>query len=272
MQISNFAHSYSYSRRTRKMKEQVELEEGMPKHVAIIMDGNGRWAKKQGAKRVFGHQNAIQSVRDATELCAELGIPYLTLYAFSTENWRRPKLEVTALMKLLISTISKETETLMKNNVRLHAVGNLQQLPKACQKELDEAIEKTKENDRVILTLALSYSGRWDIVEAAKAMATDIASGKVLAEEVDDQIFESYLSTGSPLRIPDVELMVRTSGELRISNFLLWQAAYAEFYFTDVLWPDFRKEHLNEALNAFKHRERRFGKTSEQLTGSMRKK
>ena len=247
------------------MKDQVDLER-LPQHIAIVMDGNGRWAKKKGAKRVFGHQNAIQAVRDVTELCAELGVPFLTLYAFSTENWNRPKLEVTALMRLLISTIRKETKTLIDNDVRLHAVGNIDQLPADCQRELQEAMEITKNNKRMLLTLALSYSGRWDIVSATKAIAQKVADGTYTPDQIDDMLFAQHLSTSSPLAIPDVELMVRSSGELRISNFLLWQLAYAELYFTETLWPDFRKKHLIEAIQDFQSRERRFGKTSEQIS------
>jgi undecaprenyl diphosphate synthase len=248
------------------MKEQLDLER-LPQHVAIIMDGNGRWAKQRGAKRVFGHQNAIQAVRESTEFCAELGIPYLTLYAFSTENWNRPQIEVSALMRLLISTIRKETKTLMKNDVRLNAVGNIAQLPADCREELREAMEMTQGNSRMVLTLALSYSGRWDIVEAARQLAQQAAAGTLRPEDIDDQRLAEALSTGhGPMVLPDVELMIRTSGELRISNFLLWQLAYAELYFTEVLWPDFRKQHLLDALASFQNRERRFGQTSEQLT------
>lgn len=244
-----------------EMKELVDIEK-LPQHIAIIMDGNGRWAKKKGAKRVFGHQNAIKAVRETTETCAELGVKYLTLYAFSTENWNRPKLEVSALMRLLVSTIRKETKTLIKNDVRLHAIGNLDALPKDCQKELREAIEITKNNNRMTLTLALSYSGRWDMLEAAKKLMTAAQQGVLKPEELDDRVFSNHLST---VGMPDPELLIRTSGELRISNFLLWELAYAELFFTDLLWPDFRKEHLIEAIQSYQSRERRFGKTSEQI-------
>ncbi|MGB0525438.1 MAG: isoprenyl transferase [Flammeovirgaceae bacterium] len=244
------------------MKELVDIEK-LPKHIAIIMDGNGRWAKKKGAKRVFGHQNAIKAVRETTETCAELGVKYLTLYAFSTENWNRPKLEVSALMRLLVSTIRKETKTLIDNDVKLHAIGNLEALPKDCQRELQEAMEITKDNKRMTLTLALSYSGRWDMLEAAKKLMIAAKNGEIQPEQLDEQAFSMNLSTTN---MPDPELLIRTSGELRISNFLLWQLAYAELFFTDLLWPDFRKEHLIEAIQSYQSRERRFGKTSEQVS------
>ena len=243
------------------MKENLDLH-NLPRHIAVIMDGNGRWAKKKGAMRVFGHKNAIEAVRDTTEACAELGIGYLTLYAFSTENWNRPKAEVTALMELLVMTIRKELQTLQKNNVRLHAIGNLQTLPGKCQQELKEAIEKTSSNTGLTLILALSYSGRWEILEAAKRLATKVKEGNLLPEEIDQTIFEQHLNTA---HIPDPELLIRTSGEMRISNFLLWQIAYTELYITEVLWPDFRRNHLYEGILAYQKRERRFGKTSEQL-------
>ena len=243
------------------MKETIDKDR-LPKHIAIIMDGNGRWAKKKGAMRVFGHQSAIQAVREVTERSAELGVSYLTLYAFSTENWKRPKLEVSALMRLLVSTIRKETKTLIKNNVKLNAVGNLSMLPEECQKELNEAIEITKDNTALTLTLALSYSGRWELMEAAKKMVQDAADGKINANDIDEAYFGNCLTTAG---IPDPELLIRTSGELRISNFLLWQLAYSELYFTDLLWPDFRKEHLEEAILSYQKRERRFGKISEQV-------
>ena len=243
------------------MKENLDLH-NLPRHIAVIMDGNGRWAKKKGAMRVFGHKNAIEAVRDTTEACAELGIGYLTLYAFSTENWNRPKAEVSALMELLVMTIRKELHTLQKNNVRLHAIGNLQSLPERCQQELKEAIEKTSSNTGLTLILALSYSGRWEILEAAKELAAKVKEGKILPEEIDQSVFEQHLNTR---HIPDPELLIRTSGEMRISNFLLWQIAYTELHITEVLWPDFRRQHLYEGIHAYQKRERRFGKTSEQL-------
>ena len=243
------------------MKEQIKAE-SLPKHVAIIMDGNGRWAKNKGAARVFGHKNAINAVRDVTEGCAELGVEYLTLYAFSTENWSRPKFEVTALMELLVSTLTSEMKTLMDNSVRLETIGDTESLPKKCQRELKEAMEKTSKNTGMTLVLALSYSGRWDLTQATMAIALDVSRGKINAENIDQELIDKYLNTSG---IPDPELLIRTSGEQRISNFLLWQMAYTEFFITDTLWPDFRKEHLYKALIAYQERERRFGMTSEQI-------
>lgn len=243
------------------MKDNINSE-NLPQHIAVIMDGNGRWAKKKGARRVFGHKNAVKAVRDVTEASAELGIKYLTLYAFSTENWSRPKTEVEALMKLLVSTIRKEVKTLVKNNVKLQSIGNRNDLPKVCQRELAEAIELTKDHTGLTLTLALSYSGRWDIVNAVKDIAHDVKSGKVDPGNIDTNLFSKYLSTDS---MPDPELMIRTSGEMRVSNFLLWQLAYSEIYISPILWPDFRREHLYEAIMDYQTRERRFGKTSEQV-------
>jgi len=234
----------------------------LPGHIAVIMDGNGRWAKNKGAERIFGHKNAITAVREVTESSAELGVKYLTLYAFSTENWGRPKAEVMGLMKLLVSTIRGEIKTLKKNNVRLRAIGSLDSLPGSCQTELSEAIEKTKENDGLTLILALSYSGRWEILEAVKGIAQDVKSGSIEINDIDEGLFHSYLNTQD---YPDPELLIRTSGEMRISNFLLWQIAYTEIYITDKLWPDFRKEDLFEAISAYQRRERRFGRISEQV-------
>lgn len=240
-----------------------QIDKGrLPQHVAIIMDGNGRWAKEKGKLRVFGHQNGVISVRDTVEGAVELGIKHLTLYAFSTENWNRPKLEVMALMELLVATINKETKTLMKNGVRLNAIGNLTSLPEKCYRQLMETIEKTSKNEACTLTLALSYSSRWEITEAAKQVAMNVLDGKLKAEDITEDIFASYLNTSD---IPDPELMIRTSGEYRISNYLLWQLAYSELYFTPKLWPDFRREDLFEAIIDYQKRERRFGMTSEQL-------
>ncbi|HEX7367067.1 MAG TPA: isoprenyl transferase [Pelobium sp.] len=243
-------------------REKLNLNK-LPKHVAVIMDGNGRWAKEKGKLRVFGHKNGVLAVRDTVEGAAELGVENLTLYAFSTENWNRPKLEVTALMELLVSTINKETKTLIENDVRLNAIGDLSSLPPRCYKELQEAIAKTANNKRLTLTLALSYSSRWEIVNATKQIAMAAASGKIKEEDITEKMFESYLSTHN---LPDPELMIRTSGEHRISNYLLWQLAYAELYFTPKLWPDFRREDLFEAIFNYQQRERRFGLTSEQLS------
>lgn len=238
----------------------------LPEHIAIIMDGNGRWAKKQGLlNRIFGHKSAITSVRETTETCAEIGIKYLTLYAFSTENWSRPKEEVNALMELLISTIKSEAPTLTKNNVRLNAIGDLASLPTSCQKELAETIELTKHNSGLVLTLALSYSGRWEIIEAVKKIALAVSTNTIAIDAINDTTFRNYLSDST---LPDPELLIRTSGEFRISNFLLWQIAYTEIHITDVLWPDFRKKDLYTALIDFQKRERRFGKISEQLNGA----
>ncbi|MCF8284569.1 MAG: isoprenyl transferase [Sphingobacteriales bacterium] len=237
-------------------------KENLPLHIAIIMDGNGRWAKEKGKLRIFGHQNGVKAVRDTVESAAEIGIKHLTLYAFSTENWNRPKFEVNALMELLVSTINKETKTLMENNIRLNAIGDLEQLPSSCLRELKEAIDKTKDNTRMTLHLALSYSSKWEITQAVKKIAEEVKEGKLDLATINDSTLDQYLTTAG---IPDPELLIRTSGEHRISNFLLWQIAYSEFYFTDKLWPDFRKEDLYDAIIDYQSRERRFGKTSEQV-------
>ena len=226
------------------------------------MDGNGRWAKKKGAMRIFGHRNAVQSVKDVTEACGELGVKYLTLYAFSTENWNRPKEEVEGLMELLVNTLKKEIKTLMDNQVKLKTIGDTSHLPKDCQDNLQWAKNETSKNDGLTLILALSYSGRWEITEAVKKIANEVKQGALNPEEVNDTLIENYLETAG---IPDPELLIRTSGELRVSNFLLWQIAYTELYITPTLWPDFRKENLYEAIWSYQQRERRFGKTSEQL-------
>ena len=248
------------------MAERSEIDlSNIPTHIAVIMDGNGRWAKQRGGLRVFGHQSAITAVRDTVEEAAELGVKYLTLYAFSTENWNRPALEVTALMQLLVHTIRQETPTLLKNSVRLQAFGDLATLPKGCQRELAESMELTKGGTRMTLVLALSYSGRWDLTQATRRVATEVAAGRLLPEAVTEATITGYLATAG---MPDPELLIRTSGEQRISNFLLWQLAYTELYITPVLWPDFRRSHLRDALVAYQQRERRFGKTSEQLTVS----
>jgi undecaprenyl diphosphate synthase len=242
-------------------KDKLNLNK-LPEHVAIIMDGNGRWAKQKGKFRVFGHTNGVKAVREAVEGAAEIGIKYLTLYAFSTENWNRPKLEVNALMELLVNTIHKETETLMKNNIRLQAIGDLENLPSKCYKELNQAIAKTAGNTHMTLVLALNYSSRWEIVNAIRGIATAVNSGKLEPQAIDEALFSSYLCTS---KMPDPELLIRTSGEQRISNFLMWQISYAELYFTEKLWPDFKREDLFEAVLNYQSRERRFGKTSEQL-------
>lgn len=229
------------------------------------MDGNGRWAKRQGiASRVFGHRNAIKAVRETIEGCAELGIAYLTLYAFSTENWARPKAEVDALMELLVHTLGEELPTMLKNNVRLLTIGDTNSLPARSRKELADTIARTQHCTGLTVVLALSYSGKWDITQAAQRIAQDVQAGKLKPEDVSDSLFASYLHTNAQ-GIPDPELMIRTSGEMRISNYMLWQMAYTELFITETLWPDFRKEHLHEAIVAYQKRERRFGKTSEQV-------
>ena len=229
----------------------------LPKHIAITMDGNGRWAKAKGKLRAFGHKSGIDAVRDTIEGAAEIGIKFLTLYAFSTENWERPKTEVKALMSLLISAINKETRTLMENDIKLIAIGNTNSLPSKAKEKLIEAIKKTENNKRMTLVLALSYSGRWDILNATKKIINDGIS----PNDINETVFQQYLTTEN---VPDPELLIRTSGEYRISNFLLWQIAYSELYFTKTLWPDFRKSHLKEAIIDYQNRERRFGKTTEQ--------
>lgn len=235
----------------------------VPKHVAIIMDGNGRWAKQQGEDRIFGHHEGVNSVREIVEAAAEAGVKYLTLYAFSTENWNRPKEEVDALMELLVATISIETPQLHKNKVKLEAIGNLKSLPTACLNELQESINTTKNNTGLTLILALSYSSKWEITNSVKEIAAQVAEGKLKPNDITEETISSLLCT---TKYPDPELMIRTSGEHRISNFLLWQLAYAEFYFTDKLWPDFRKDDFYEAIRSYQLRERRFGKTSEQIS------
>jgi undecaprenyl diphosphate synthase len=242
-------------------KDQL-IADRLPRHVAIIMDGNGRWAKEKGKDRLFGHYSGVDSVRNIVEGCAELGIEYLTLYAFSTENWDRPKDEVTGLMELLVQTIRNEVADLNKNNIRLYVIGNTDLLPDSAQKELAEAMNETNNNTGLNLVMALSYSSRWEIINAVKNIGKEIKNGNLDPAAIDDDVFKQYLCTAS---IPDPELMIRTSGEYRISNFLLYQLAYSELYFTDVLWPDFRKENLYDALLDYQNRERRFGKTSEQL-------
>ena len=243
------------------LKEQINIER-LPKHIAIIMDGNGRWAKERGKPRLFGHRSAIESVRAVNEACAELGVPYLTLYAFSTENWNRPGDEVGGLMSLLGQTIKNETKTLLKNSIRLEAIGDLNRLPQLNREQLNGAIEATKHCTRMTLTLALSYSSRWEITDASRRMAQDVKDGKLQPDDITENTISSYLVTAN---MPDPELLIRTSGELRISNFMLWQLAYSELYFTNKYWPDFRKDDLYEAILDYQHRERRFGKTSEQI-------
>lgn len=242
-------------------KEHIDFN-NLPRHIAVIMDGNGRWAKKKGAMRIFGHRNAVQAVRDVTEGCGEIGIKYLTLYAFSTENWGRPKEEVDGLMELLVNTLKQEIKTLMENQVKLITIGDTSNLPEDCQKNLEWAVATTKNNSGLTLVLALSYSGRWELTRAMKAIAEAVTSGKLKENDINEETISQHLQTAG---IPDPELLIRTSGEMRVSNFLLWQIAYSELYITPTLWPDFRKEHLYEAIWSYQQRERRFGKTSEQL-------
>ncbi len=243
------------------LKSNIQPQ-NIPKHIAIIMDGNGRWAKEKGRLRVFGHENGTKSVRTTVECCAELGIKNLTLYAFSTENWNRPKLEVKTLMQLLISSLKKEMSTMQKNSIRLNAIGNLEHLPTRVRKELLHVIDETKNNSQMTLTLALSYGSRDELVNATKQICEKVKNNIISVESIDEPLINQHLYTQN---LPDVDLLIRTSGEKRISNFLLWQIAYAELYFTDVYWPDFTNENLYEAIINYQKRERRFGKTSEQL-------
>ena len=235
----------------------------LPKHIAIIMDGNGRWAKQKGMLRAFGHENGTKSVRETVEACAELGIENLTLYAFSTENWNRPKLEVDTLMRLLVSSLKREIKTLTDNDIKLDAIGNLKSLPKKVYRELNEVIETTKDNNHMTLTLALSYGSREELLNTVKEISIKVKNNIISTENIDESIINEHLYTRN---LPDVDLLIRTSGEQRISNFLLWQIAYAELYFTPVLWPDFKKQHLCDAIIEYQKRERRFGKTSEQIS------
>lgn len=244
-----------------KLLDQIDKKK-LPKHLAIIMDGNGRWAKKKGLLRAIGHENGTRSVREVVEACAEINIPFLTLYAFSTENWNRPKMEVELLMKLLVSSLKKEIKTLQDNDIKLNAIGNLEALPKKVYRELNDVIESTKNNTRMTLTLALSYGSREEIIKTVKEISLKVKNNLISRDDIDESVINNHLYTQG---LPDVDLLIRTSGEQRISNFLLWQLAYAELYFTDTLWPDYTKTHLFEALLNYQNRERRFGKTSEQL-------
>ncbi len=246
---------------TISYKEKIDTAK-LPEHIAIIMDGNGRWAKAQGKHRIFGHKNGVKAVREVTEGCAEIGVKYLTLYAFSTENWNRPKMEVSALMELLFLTIGREIKTLQKNNIRLNVIGHIHNLPESNRKALAEVMEATKNNTRMTLTLALSYGAREEMTETVKKIAADVKSGKIQVEEITQQTISNNLYTAA---MPDPELMIRTSGEHRISNFLLWQMAYTELYFTEKFWPEYTKNDLFQAIYNFQHRERRFGMTGEQI-------
>lgn len=244
-----------------ELKQKIDKTK-LPKHIAVIMDGNGRWAKSKGMPRVFGHKNGVTAVREICEAAAELGVENLTLYAFSTENWSRPAMEVSALMSLLFETVKLEIKTLTDNNIRLNTIGDLSQLPEKSRKSLEEAKAKTAHHNRMTLNLALNYSSRWEITNAAKNLALKVQEGIIKPEDIDETMFAAHLTTNG---VPDPELLIRTSGELRISNYLLWQIAYSELYFTEVFWPDFRKQHLYQAILEYQNRERRFGKTSEQL-------
>jgi len=234
----------------------------IPRHIAVIMDGNGRWAQNKGAMRVFGHKNALTAVRDTIEGAASLGVEYITMYAFSTENWARPQDEISALMEILINSIASEAPTMMNNNIQLSAIGDISSLPKKCQKNLRAVMKQTSVNTGLTVILALSYSGRWEIEQAVKSIVKKVLSGELAEDEINQELISDHLTTEG---IPDPELLIRTSGELRISNFLIWQMAYTELYFTDVLWPDFRREHLFEAVLDYQKRERRFGKTGAQI-------
>lgn len=245
----------------QSLKEKIDIQR-LPRHIAIIMDGNGRWAQEKGQDRLYGHFHGVESVRNIVEGCAELGVGYLTLYAFSTENWDRPENEVSGLMELLVDTIRKETETLNKNNIKLHVIGDMNMLPAYAQKALNESLEITGRNTGLNLVMALSYSSRWELVRAVKHIAEDVKAGSVDPATINHDTLQRYLATSN---FPDPELMIRTSGEYRISNFLLYQLAYAELYFTNVRWPDFRKENLYEAIVDFQSRERRYGKTGDQI-------
>ena len=242
-------------------KRLLISSDNIPKHVAVIMDGNGRWAKGKGMNRIFGHKNALTAVRETIEAAAELGTEAITLYAFSTENWNRPKIEVNALMSLLISSLNKESITFKENDVRVNAIGNIKSLPDSAQKTLKQVIKETQNNKKIVLTLALSYGAREEIINTIKNISKKVVNNDLTIEEIDEKIINNHLYT---FNLPDVDLMIRTSGEQRISNFLLWQMAYAELYFTNILWPDFRKEHFYDAIIEYQNRERRFGKTSEQ--------
>ena len=260
--IENFTTLVSSSSRTKEEVQKLLDKDRMPSHVALIMDGNGRWAKQRGFSRIFGHKNAVKAVREAIEGCVEMGIKYLTLYTFSTENWQRPEDEINGLMQLLVSTLRSEVKELSEKGVKLAAIGELESLPTKCQIQLEESIAKTAHNDRLVLTLALSYSGRTEMKTAIQRIAQKVEKGEIKSNQINEELIAKHLYTAS---IPDPELLIRTSGEIRISNFLLWQVAYSELAFLDVLWPDFRKIHLFETLLNYQNRERRFGKTSEQI-------
>lgn len=250
----------------KRLQEQVKSSGAIPKHIAIIMDGNGRWAQKKGNIRLFGHKAGVESVRDITESCAQLGVEYLTLYAFSTENWDRPPAEINGLMKLLVQTLRNEADRLNRNDIKLVTIGQTERLPAKCQRQLQEVIDLTANNNRMQLCLALSYSGRWDIKKAVKNIAEEVEKGNIKPDQIDDDLIGSFLSTAS---IPDPDLIIRTSGEFRISNFLLWQLAYSELYITETYWPDFRRDELYKAIFSFQKRDRRYGKVKNGHNKSM---
>lgn len=245
-----------------KLQNELKKSGEIPKHIAIIMDGNGRWAKKRGLPRVAGHKRGVDTVKDIVEACAEIGVKYLTLYTFSTENWKRPKDEVSTLMRLLLNSLRDRVDELCENDIRLTTIGDTDSLPYEVQKQLKADIERTKNNKKMILNLALSYSGRWEILEAVKKISKAVEKGDLKADEINEQLFSKFLTTKD---LPDPDLVIRTSGEFRVSNFLLWQIAYSEFVITDIYWPDFNRHHLYESIRAFQKRERRFGKVSEQI-------
>jgi undecaprenyl diphosphate synthase len=246
----------------KKLQEQLKKTGEIPPHIAIIMDGNGRWAKKRGLPRVAGHRKGVETVREIVEACAEIGVKYLTLYTFSTENWKRPKDEVSTLMRLLLKSLKERLDELNRNNIKLTCIGNIESLPQKVQKQLFEDIARTKHNKKMTLNLALSYSGRWELIKAIKDVAKQVASGKLNTDDISEKTISDSLDTRN---VPDPDLVIRTSGEFRVSNFLLWQIAYSEFVIMDIFWPDFSKQHLYEAIEKFQKRERRFGKVSEQL-------
>lgn len=245
-----------------KLQQELKKSGEIPKHIAIIMDGNGRWAKKRGLPRVAGHKRGVDTVKDIVEACAEIGVKYLTLYTFSTENWKRPKDEVSTLMRLLLNSLRDRVDELCKNDIKLTTIGDTDALPYEVQKQLKADIERTKNNKKMVLNLALSYSGRWEILEAVKKISRAVEKGDIKADEINEQMFSKFLTTKD---LPDPDLVIRTSGEFRVSNFLLWQIAYSEFVITDIYWPDFNRHHLYESIRAFQKRERRFGKVSEQI-------
>lgn len=267
--MSNRPLSLTDTTQTEEDKEQqkkLQSSGAIPAHVAIIMDGNGRWAQKKGNIRLHGHREGVGSVRDITESCAQLGVDYLTLYAFSTENWKRPSYEINGLMKLLVQSLRDEANRLKENNIKLVTIGQTERLPGKCQRQLQEVMDMTKNNTRMQLCLALSYSGRWDITEAVKKISSEVKKGHINADEIDDELIGSYLSTAS---IPDPDLVIRTSGEFRISNFLLWQLAYSELFITETYWPDFRRDKLYKAIHSYQKRDRRFGKVKNGYTKSV---